>query len=397
MTCENIHDFANKFLDKDITEQELAELEVHLEFCRNCNRTFGSYKKLSFELNNIESVITPPASILEQLIVDLQSTGISETSIDDRKKGETEEKKSRPVDKKPEKKDKIKPEELLFSSKQEIFWKRHKLKILIAILAFLFCAVATIYFILFYSKSTSPWQIIGYSGKYYFSEQKNSANNLYLNQKLITDVNSHVIIAIPKLGKINLGPLSEIQLVNDKENESGISLYKGKVEVSTFTQNKHFSVETMNAKFTENLTNFSVEQKNTGITHIEVTSGLLLIQSSKEFFTLSAKYSCDIITKKSYNIPFRVDGNPQFISALKELDSGNNTSEIIAQIAANAKESDAITLWHLLKRVSKNYRILIFNKLNEFFPIPQKVTKDGIIALDNKMLQIWQDDIISRL
>jgi hypothetical protein len=397
MICENIHDIANKFLDKTITQPELAELEAHLEYCRNCKRTFGAYKKLSFEINNIDSTTSPPAAIFEQLVINLQSTKESGTGVPVEKSNESGKRITNQDVEKGKKKDKIKSDEFLFTSKPEIFWKRHKMAIWLALIILLICAAGILYFTYFYNKSTSPWQIIGYSGTYQLSDQKNPLNNFYLNQKITTSENGSVVIAIPKLGKLSLEPRTEIQLLNDKENSSRVYLYKGKVTVTTFVQNRQFSVETLNAAFTENLTDFSVEQLSSGITHVKINSGLLTINLANEVFKLPGKYRCDILTKNSYNIPVHLDASIGFINGIKDFEIGNISIEIISRILDAASDKDIFSLWHLIKKANRIYRPLIFDRLNSLSPAPEKVKKDGVIQLDDEMMNTWLEKMLSQI
>lgn len=394
MTCEDIHLYTNKNFDNKLTKNEQTELDDHLEYCKTCKRTFESYKKLFEELNNITTAVTPPVSILQQLVNELQSDEKSEVSKIDEKKDIEKQEKAKIEKVKREKKKKDKNAEPMFTGKVELFWNKYKLIIALSVLIFFLGIAGIIYFSKFYSESTSPWQIISFSGNFSKSDKNDSMNSFYLDEKIITDAKGNVVIAIPELGKITLEPKTEIELVNDKENESRIFLSKGKVNVSTFKQQGHFSIETPNAIFVENLTNFSVEHISNGITRIEIFSGLLTVITSKDSFALPSKYMCNIITKSSYNVPHHTDAKLQLITGLKELDGGIISHEVIAQIVDASNESDALTLWHLLKRVNRIYRPRIIDKLNEFFPTPPKVTKEGVLDLNRKMLKTWWNEII---
>ncbi len=72
MTCENIHLYANRYFDKNLTKNELDDFEGHSEYCKSCMRTFESYKKLSDELARISTTINPPSSILQEILSELQ-------------------------------------------------------------------------------------------------------------------------------------------------------------------------------------------------------------------------------------------------------------------------------------------------------------------------------------
>jgi hypothetical protein len=47
-------------------------------------------------------------------------------------------------------------------------------------------------------------------------------------------------------------------------------------------------------------------------------------------------------------------------------------------VLALARPKDAVTLWHLLSRVSVDQRDRVFDRLTEFVPPPASVTREGI-------------------
>ncbi len=52
-----------------------------------------------------------------------------------------------------------------------------------------------------------------------------------------------------------------------------------------------------------------------------------------------------------------------------------------------------VTLWHLLSRVSKTDRGAVFDELSKFVGPPTGVTREGIIGLDKKMLEVWREAV----
>jgi hypothetical protein len=61
----------------------------------------------------------------------------------------------------------------------------------------------------------------------------------------------------------------------------------------------------------------------------------------------------------------------------------------LAIILAQSRPSDALTLWHLLARVDDSQRALVHDRLSQFAPSPAGVTREGILRLDQPMLDLW--------
>lgn len=52
-----------------------------------------------------------------------------------------------------------------------------------------------------------------------------------------------------------------------------------------------------------------------------------------------------------------------------------------------------VSLWHLLSRVPKTDRGAVFDELSKFVGPPAGVTREGIIALDKNMLEVWREAV----
>jgi hypothetical protein len=64
-------------------------------------------------------------------------------------------------------------------------------------------------------------------------------------------------------------------------------------------------------------------------------------------------------------------------------------AEDLAIVLAQARKRDSLTLWHLLARVDQEQRMLVYDRLQRLAPPPASVTKEGILRLDQPMLDLW--------
>jgi len=55
-----------------------------------------------------------------------------------------------------------------------------------------------------------------------------------------------------------------------------------------------------------------------------------------------------------------------------------------------ARPRDTLTLWHLLARLEGTDRSLVYERLAALSPPPPKVTRDGVLQLDDEMLPAWK-------
>jgi hypothetical protein len=55
-----------------------------------------------------------------------------------------------------------------------------------------------------------------------------------------------------------------------------------------------------------------------------------------------------------------------------------------------ARTRDTLTLWHLLTRTSGADRVRVYERLAQLAPPPSNVTRDGILSLDQRMLDAWK-------
>ena len=59
----------------------------------------------------------------------------------------------------------------------------------------------------------------------------------------------------------------------------------------------------------------------------------------------------------------------------------------------DASKNDALTLWHLLSRVSDEDRPRVCDRLAALAPPPAGVTREGILRLDRQMLDAWWNSL----
>jgi hypothetical protein len=66
-------------------------------------------------------------------------------------------------------------------------------------------------------------------------------------------------------------------------------------------------------------------------------------------------------------------------------------SAALSTMLGQARPKDTLTLWHLLTRVEGEDRARVYDKMATLFPPPAGVTREGVLALNQQMLDSWRD------
>ena len=72
---------------------------------------------------------------------------------------------------------------------------------------------------------------------------------------------------------------------------------------------------------------------------------------------------------------------------------GGKNPAVLDNLLSATSTADAITLWNLLQRVKPNQRDEVYEKLATLVSPPEEASKDDIINLKSKALQLWLDEI----
>jgi hypothetical protein len=138
---------------------------------------------------------------------------------------------------------------------------------------------------------------------------------------------------------------------------------------------------------------YKLEVDENGDSKLHVTSGFVALERDGRESIVPA--GAMAITKKGAGLgtPFAEDASAEYRNALYTFDFENGGRESLQTILKNPNIKTSLTLWHLLSRVPKNERELIFANLATVVKLPEGVTKDGILRLDKEMLTIWRLEI----
>ncbi len=251
-------------------------------------------------------------------------------------------------------------------------------------------AIIIIYFAITSIFSSSGWEIMQFSGQPQINNEKvTQGSTLPPSAVITTDNKSSLTLLIPDVGRVLIDTSSTV-----KRMEKGFELdvENGQIKKYEGNASDFLTVQIPLARVKEFYKGsaFRLKVMDRGTTEINVESGWITVEV-KEFLSYIPKnYRC-VVSRGRYVIPFSSDTSPELQDLLEGFSGVNDPS--IGTILSMASRRESIALWHLLQLVSNENRFLVYDKLNQFIPAPNGVTKEGIQALNKDMLMKWRQEI----
>ena len=252
----------------------------------------------------------------------------------------------------------------------------------------------------FYARETRPfWEVARLNGSPRIgSSRMDEKGRLAVGQWLETDSDSRAQIEVSSIGQVEIDPNTRVRLVETKATEHRLELAHGKLSARIWAPPRLFFVDTPSAVAADLGCAYTLEVGDDGAGLLHVTSGWVALQLKDRESMVPAGASCATRPGIGPGTPYFDDASEIFRQALTRVDFernqivlGNMTALEI--VLANARPRDTLTLWHLLPRVDGGDRALVYDRMAALVPPPNGVTREGVLQLNEQMLQLWKDKL----
>jgi hypothetical protein len=138
---------------------------------------------------------------------------------------------------------------------------------------------------------------------------------------------------------------------------------------------------------------YTLQVDDEGAGLLRVTTGWVAFENNGRESFVPAGAMCQTRPSSGPGTPYQEDSSAAFRTALERLDfqaadSGPRTAELKV-VLSEARDKDALTLWHLLFRGDAGERELVYERLAILVPPPGGVTRAGVLSRDQGMLDRW--------
>jgi hypothetical protein len=225
------------------------------------------------------------------------------------------------------------------------------------------------------------------------SESISWRGSLSIGEWLETDEKSRAKIAVGTIGDVDIDENTRVRLLQTEPAEHRLELARGKLSARIWAPPRLFFVDTPSAVAADLGCAYTLSVDEKGDGRLSVTSGWVALQANERESIVPEGASCETQVGTGPGTPYFDDSTPEFQNALRKLDfdkDPSNRSEALAAILNSARARDTLTLWHLLPRVNDDDRVLVYEKMEGFAAPPAGVTREGVLKLDQKMLEQWR-------
>jgi len=251
------------------------------------------------------------------------------------------------------------------------------------------------------SNSGPAWEIARIAGAprvgWHSLSGKSETGQLKVGQTLVTDGSSRASITLDETGRVEIDPASRLRLVASGPNRKRLSLERGTIHATIWAPPGEFVVDTPSAVAVDLGCAYTLHVDDSGAGLLRTAMGWVAFKlNSRESF-IPAGAVCATRPKTGPGTPYFEDAPEAFRDALAKFDFAAVTEEersaLVSVLMKYARREDALTLWHLLSRVSEADRATVYHRLDVLAPRPAEVTREGILRLDQKMLDSWWNSL----
>jgi len=229
-----------------------------------------------------------------------------------------------------------------------------------------------------------------------FGKNAGSAK-LSVGQTLVTDGHSKANISISDIGTVNVEPNTRLRLVAGGKGRSRLALDRGTIHAYIWAMPGEFTVDTPSAIAVDLGCSYTLQVDDSGAGLLRTKLGWVGFKLDGREAFIPAGAVCATRPKVGPGTPYFDDASASFRESLSKFDFAASTQEErsaeLSKILAEARQRDALTVWHLLSRADESERGLVYDRLASLVPPPSEITRDGILRLDQKMLDLWWNQL----
>jgi len=227
--------------------------------------------------------------------------------------------------------------------------------------------------------------------------QNTTQSKLGIGQTLITDNQSRATLIVADVGTVSVEPNSRLRLLAKSAGHNRLELERGTINAFIWAAPGEFAVDTPSAIAVDLGCRYTLQVDDSGAGLLRTTLGWVGFKLNNREAFIPAGAVCATRPKIGPGTPYFEDAPAPFCEALSKFDFSGGTPEQrnaeLDRILSDARERDAFTLWHLLSRVDDANRGRVYDRLTALVPPPTGVTRDGILRLDQPMLDLWWNQL----
>jgi len=204
-------------------------------------------------------------------------------------------------------------------------------------------------------------------------------------EALRTEAGSQVSLQADDVGRIDIGPDSELRAATDRK----LTLQRGMLHAFIWAPAREFVVDTPGARAVDLGCEYTLNVDTAGNGLIRVSLGWVAFQYGDHESFIPAGARCLTQKSRGPGIPFYEDASDEFRGALNGFEHGDTNA--MPRILAAARPRDSLTLWHLLTRAPAAERGRVFDRFGQLVSLSAGVSRDAVLRQDGHAIDLCWD------
>jgi hypothetical protein len=227
------------------------------------------------------------------------------------------------------------------------------------------------------------WQVARLDGSAQVGNGSASVSmGLRAGQVLRTAKNSTLMLEDDTLGRVDLGPESELRAASNRQ----LQLHRGKLHAFIWAPARQFVVDTPSARAVDLGCEYTIDVNSGGDGLLKVAMGWVAFQFDGHESFIPAGAQCITRKRTGPGIPYYEDAPAALAQSVANLERGDTAA--LNGILAAARPRDGLTLWHLLTRVPAEDRGAVFDRFTELVKLPPDVSRERVLRKDPEMIDL---------
>ncbi len=236
----------------------------------------------------------------------------------------------------------------------------------------------------------NAWDVTALAGRPLIGTTRLTASGrLRVGDWLQTDDSSRALIAVGRIGQVEVRPETRVQLVVASATEHRLALARGVIDAKVDAVPRLFFVETPAGTAIDLGCAYTLETDSLGKGLLHVTGGEVEFQTGQRMARVPLGALVQIRPASGPGTPYVDDAAAPLVRALIAFDFERGRARAVRTILALSRPQDALSLWHLLQRVNPALRGLVYDRLAALVPPPPGVTRRGALALQSRDLEAY--------
>ncbi len=196
-------------------------------------------------------------------------------------------------------------------------------------------------------------------------------------------------IDLDDMGEVTIEPDSRLRLLKSTPREHRLELARGSIEAFVTAPPRMFFVETPSALAVDLGCAYTLDVDDTGAGVLQVTLGWVALEKHGRTSTVPAGASCQMSPKTGPGTPVFDDATDEFRNAVALVDAEPALAIGLDEVLRLARARDSLTIYHLIPALSGEKRAAATDRLIALVEMPEQVTREGTLALDDAQMYRW--------